>query len=209
MMLLVVYVGLIGVNTVDAQVKKNKSIKVSEKEVLKQKTLKWFKEIYVKTRFKDPYSYKLMNCVISPVTLKQKLDENERDLMYASIGKDTIEYYSDYQISKREVLKYKNNYEKALSKGDSSSILINKKIYDYELYKFNEFIQKINNIEKLNKEILEIKANASEKELNTIMEYKVYIDAYGKNSIGNLVLGKYYYTINKQGVTVSEVGTLD
>lgn len=68
--------------------------------------------------------------------------------------------------------------------------------------KYNEALETTNFYKKKYNEL-------TEKEKNEVVEYLVYIDAYGKNSFGNLVLGKYVLTMSKKGNIVEDVYILD
>lgn len=189
--------------------------------ILKSKTTAWFKNVYVPRNFKDPYSYKLMNCIVSPISLAEKLEENDRDLQYQFEilkirNKDTTDYFGDYQKSKRDALKAKDDYDRIAKSSDTTGLSRHKKYYDTFLWYYNKQINnftEVNNLVNKNtemqKELKNIKSTASPQELKETVEYIVYIDAYGKNSLGNSVLGKYYYKIDKSGKTISEVKMFD
>lgn len=149
-----------------------------------------------------------MDCRIRPITLKEKLEDSQRDLNSSLITLDTTRQYGEYGEAKRKLEYAKEIYDRKVSEGDT--LLDNwKRNYDYRLSEVeklrNEYLKAIS----LGKEIDSIINNSNEKELSIITQYRVYIDAYGKNSYGNSVLGKYYYTIDKTGETISEVEQFD
>ena len=49
-----------------AQSKKKPAIKQTEQSIIYSKAKKWFREVYVESTFKDPYSYKLIKSKIYP-----------------------------------------------------------------------------------------------------------------------------------------------
>lgn len=178
-------------------------------ESLKAKTSKWFKDVYVESNFKDPYSYKLMKCVLYPLTLSEWADESKRELMYRLVGKDTSDRFGEYQNSKKKVEQKRIRYEEVINSSDTTEIKYRKADYNFEMYLANKILKEYTDIKNIENEIETLLKESDDKALNAISYYKVYIDAYGKNSIGNSVLGKYYYMIDKNGVTQGEVKTMD
>lgn len=127
-----------------------------------EKSLKWFKENYVKEKFKDPYSYQLMGHSTSVITKKQWL---KRDIDFITTE---LENYDSYV--KKD---FNENVLKWISK--------NKYNIDYVKENYKQLIEK--------KSKLETEYNRIEKDY--IFCYEIKIDARGSNSYGNLVLGRY------------------
>lgn len=48
-----------------------------------------------------------------------------------------------------------------------------------------------------------------EKDLEKVVDYTVYVDAYGANSYGNKILGKYYFRVDRNGDLIDSIRTLD
>lgn len=178
---------------------------------LKTKTEKWFKEIYVEQSFKDPYSYKLMKCIIAPVSLKDRTEESKRELMYLLSSADTTKSYGEYAERKKMTKYSKDQYDKILieSEGDEKRINLYKKLYEANIYFQKELQSKYQKLVEMDLSLDSTLMHTDKAILEKIYDYTVYIDAYGKNSLGNLVLGKYYYVIDKKGITTSDVKKLD
>lgn len=67
------------------------------------------------------------------------------------------------------------------------------------LYRKPEAKAEIKEALKSKNEILESYNKLSEKDKSNIVDYTVYIDAYGANSYGNKVLGRYMMKVGKNG----------
>ena len=184
-----------------AQIKKKPQSKPSEIQQVKKDALSWFKNVYVESYFKDPYSYKLLKCDIYPTTLKEVIEGYIRDLDSEIYLADTSKFYSDYgKIAEKNQLLLKYNKRYPVSDTTTSEFkkrieemkLVKIKLQD-ELAKYNEILERSNNLKNRLKSL-------TVSESNKIWQYSVYIDCYSNNSYGNPVLGKYSLYFNNKGL---------
>lgn len=153
--------------------------------VIEQNAAKWFKNVYVEEKFKDPYSYKLLKIKSKSETILDKVRIDVFEPNYKLLNLqfefkneiDTSYIHSNYEI-----------YTKVLSTTKENSS-------DYETIK-----EKV----ELYKALYELSVSVKKldtKIKNTITRYLISIDCYSNNSYGNKVLGRYsfyYYPKNSK-----------
>lgn len=184
--------------TSQAQVKKKTPIKktpvrLTEIQQIKKNALSWFKNVYVDSYFKDPYSYKVLKCDIYPVNNEEALKSAAEDLSYAVERLDTLKSYSDYGIKKRQYHKAVNNIKVYPTIYSQTDVDKAKKAWDDEILKYNQALSDKKETDSL---LLVIDANTRKK----VSYYMVYLDCYSNNSYGNPVLGKYSFYFDKNGL---------
>lgn len=171
---------------------------LSPLQIYTNKAKEWFKDVYVQTYFKDPYSYKLMKIVLSPITFDQKyqslLESNERELNVA----DTSKSSSPYQINKRTY--------KALTSYPRDTM-------DYILIQYRDKIStSLSNYLSLKESSMTLRKTyeaMTAKVKNSVYEYTAYIECYGRNGYGGIVLNKYTFTIDSYGICTNVKSTND
>lgn len=190
-----------------------KSVPVlSEEDKIKVEAEKWFKNVFVETTFKDPYSYKNLKTLVSPVSFEQtKIDE------YDSAGKELakldttgakfrhLKNMTSISIQSRD--RMQKLYDDAKSEGA-------KKIYKQSIDRSeNDYQQALSDLqlherqfETATKNHLILKESLSKIDpsiKDKIVYYRVFIDCYAKNSYGGEVLGKYVFKW-KDGKAIDE-----
>ncbi|MGJ1305146.1 hypothetical protein [Sphingobacterium multivorum] len=178
---------------------------VSNEEKLKIKTLKWFRDVYVEENWKDPYSYKLMKCTLTPVLFVDHLKSVREDLVNNFNEIDTTKSASVYNKAKWNTIAKKKQYDKDLLGVDSSMVYFSKLEYNQALHQETELKKMHSTYVNEIAEIDSLQKHSSKELLNKIYQYSVYIDAYGKNGYGNVVLNRYRYVINDKGVPLGDV----
>ncbi len=186
-----------------------KSKPISKEETIKRKTLSWFKDFYVEMNWKDPYSFKLMNSRIRKVSLAEHLKEFEHSVEIDLISADTSREYGSYQVAKRQMKSNENALERAIKDNSESGIRLYNSLYKRDSLEAERLLKKFTDLIRFKTEINNAKDESTPEKLNAVYEYVVYIDAYGKNSYGNEVLGKYYYTIDLNGEIKGDVKKFD
>lgn len=221
--LLIILLALLGL-TVNAQTKKSVSkpttlskVILSEEDIVKSKAEDWFKTIYVESVFKDPYSYKLLKTIVIPKTKKEGLTDSLTKLQYTIDTtkltpkdiSDRAEYQSMYDKGKADLDKYSKLLE---TEKDPKQIeyyqkrnAINQK---YALLCLSTLRQiDIYNVKVKQKEILEKIINTlTPEEANKLSYYEIRIDCYSNNSLGNQVLGRFSFPLNRNGTAIGPNG---
>ncbi|WP_316745137.1 hypothetical protein [Pedobacter antarcticus] len=194
--------------TIKAQVKKQQ-VKPSEQSIIAAKSKKWFKEVYVASTFKDPYSYKLMKFEIFPVSFATEAesvrDRSKDEMNYAKekLAKiDTSSADSKYQIHNSELKILKTKLDESEKKYGSITKDPNNVLSQYnnkfmELHYDTAGLYKASEIIRINSGLLKSIENVNSKKT---MYYYIDIDCYGANSFGNKVLGSYFFKFNKDGL---------
>ena len=180
--------------------------KKSDEQLAMEKAQVWFKDKYVETMFKDPYSYRVVGIRADSITYGEFLDK------MAAIVKSKMEK-CDIPAEERTqsiIERYKNvikECEKSMEEIISSSLydryknLKNKcelAIQKIELYLLQK--EELNNI-------IETKRNTSTELLNEFYFYDIHLDCYSKNDLGNEVLGRFVFPFTKEGVYKDEETT--
>ncbi len=138
---------------------------------------KWFKENYVESNFKDPYSYKLLKVTIDTITveeqMKTRISLKESDL--ANIAQKRKDNQWSIETGQKYIKKGMDKdgtWVKAVERATNSN---------KELDELPETIEKF-------KTTL---SQMSEVEKNKAFTYWIYIECHANNSYGNPVLGRY------------------
>lgn len=204
-------------HSIHAQVKSPVK-KTSEQAIIAAKAKKWFRDVYVASTFKDPYSYKLMKFEIFPVSyateaesVRQKAKEEIKYAKEKLAKIDTLSVDSKYQIHNAElkVLKLKieeseKKYGLEISK-DPNNVLSKYNDKYMQLHNDTTGLYEASEIVRINSELLNSIYNVNGKKA---MYYYIDIDCYGANSYGNKVLGRYFFKFNRDGL-VEEVTKRD
>lgn len=172
---------------------------------LKKVTLNWFKEIYVKDSWKDPYSYKLVNCTLTPISFQKYLDNASKEIDFELDKVDTTKRSGVYNTAKWNTIVKKKNYDDDLLGLDSSKVYFSKIEYNKAVIQQETLIKIYQNLVNKRVEIDSLKSTSSRALLEMPYRFNVIVDAYGKNGNGNLILGRYYYLIDTTGKTIGEV----
>lgn len=183
-----------------------KQVKTDE-EVAIEKAQVWFKEKYVETMFKDPYSYRVVGIKADSITYGKFIDKRvnriKKEMEKCDIPIDertqaTAERYKvmarECDESLRETLS--SDLRERYQKLKNECLLSAKKI---ELY----LLQK----EEL-KRYVETKEQMSTEQLNIFCFYDIHLDCYSKNDLGNEILGRFVFPFTKDGVYKDETTTL-
>ncbi len=204
--------------TLSAQIKSPNKKTVPQKPVVspemsvKTKAEKWFKDFYVEKFFKDPYSYRLLKITTDSVSTKQSLIDSiyyiASEIEKCNIAeKDrTKENRDEWQKSYDEVIadlkKEEANLEKETDKGQiafrNKLIAINKEYalkYLSVLKDFNIYFLNFGERTRLEKRLNSL----SPKQENEFAFFKVKLDCYSKNSLGNEVLGRFQFPFTEKG----------
>ena len=154
-------------------------ISFSQKNIVEQNALKWFKSVYVENNFKDPYSFKLLNISSIPQTTYETMR-----------GDDIYPFLEDLGIEK--------NDENAID-----TALMNITIQTYtDLIKgmwegSEDRVKYLKRIEKAkickSKMVYLININSDKVNRNKLCRYAIYLDCYSNNSYGNKILGKFAF----------------
>lgn len=174
----------------NSQSQKNKSTSsINRLQFYTNKAKTWFKDVYVETNFKDHYSYKLMKIELYPVTWNKK---GESILISAKEAMDNADTSKSYSPYKRSLSAYVMDIM-AYGKDTNSYILTQaKQTVDDDLKEYLSL--------KKSYEVLQENIHTMNPKLkNSICEYAVYLECYGRNGYGNLILNKYSFTINIKG----------
>ena len=140
---------------------------------------KWFKEVYVESNFKDPYSYKLLKLTIDTNTVEEQtltlIKIKEDDL--ANIAQKRKDNQWSIETGKKYIKKGMDGngtWAEGVERATKSNL---------ELDILPETIQKL-------KSDL---TNMSESDKKKPYSFFIYIDSHANNSYGNPVLGKYVF----------------
>ncbi len=138
---------------------------------------KWFKESYVESNFKDPYSFKLLKVTIDTITVAEqtqtRISLKESDLAnIAQKRKDNQWSIETGQKYIKKNLDPNGTWVKAIERANNSN---------KELDELPETIQKL-------KTTL---SQMSDEEKNKAFTYWIYVECHANNSYGNPVLGRY------------------
>ena len=157
----------------------------SQKNIIEQNALKWFKSVYVEENFKDPYSFKLLKISsipqntfetiktddIYPLFVELGFEKNDINVIDTSLINTSIQIYKDLIKGKWEGsedrIKYLKRIEKLLLCKSNMMTLIN--------------------------------INSNKVLKNKICRYGIYIDCYSNNSYGNKILGKFAFFYYPKG----------
>ena len=150
----------------------------SDGEIL-SKSSKWFKDVYVQSSFKDPYSYKELKITLDTMSNYSWYTRKTDDYMLNSYKKSYDEYTAKVEVEKN---KRRPSYPGALEQYEKWAAERKVK-YDNEVLKVNDAKEKI--------------ATMSETERKLIHHYIIHIDSHGANSYGGIVFGRYVFTYTK------------
>ena len=191
---------------------------ISQEDKIKINAEKWFKDVYVEKVFKDPYSYKLLKLTSERITKGQdltdsisfltseiekcKLSENERnpesrqkyqegyDKIISEMKKDEDRLKTETQESQIEYLNKRNAIQKKYA------LLYLNGLQEYDLYVLNTDEKK-----RIQNKI----ASLTPEQADLLAYYRIKIDCYSKNSLGNEVLGRFQFPFTEKG-TISGDG---
>lgn len=184
-----------------AQVKKKGASKPSEIQIIKKDAINWFKQIYVESNFKDPYSYKLLKSEIYPVNNREFLESEIRQFDNIIYSSDTTKSYFSYQTKLKSYKNAINDHHRKFKDQDTSSYRYKYSLKNLDRERLeveeakNRYTGAINN----KKEAEELLMKSSESLLSSVSRYRIYLDCYSNNSYGNPVLGRYVFIFDKNG----------
>ncbi|WP_069658613.1 hypothetical protein [Arcticibacter eurypsychrophilus] len=171
---------------------KKSPVKLTEIQQTKINAQRWFKDVYIESYFKDPYSYKLLKCTIYPETYKESLKSILTYAQLDSIKSDTSSSFSKYKLRLSEY-NYKMKSASRFTKRDSSSARYDQKEVATLLANHTDAMEKISDIRsKL--------STLTVSSANRIVSYMVLLDCYSNNSYGNRILGKFSFYYGKSGI---------
>jgi hypothetical protein len=193
---------------------------IDAEESAKINAEKWFREIYVDKFFKDPYSYKLLKLTSEKITVKQMLVDSllylDDEIKKCTISENsrTLAKRSEWQVAYDEGLLYMKKDEENLKNEKDSKrfdywnkrISIHKKYLLEILPILKEYAIYFLNAEEKNRIEGKLRSISQEQE-QKLAFYKVKIDCYSKNSLGNEVLGRYQFPFTEKGITGTGDGT--
>lgn len=186
--------------------------KISVDEQIKLNAGKWFKEFYVESKFKDPYSYKLLKIESEKVTIMNAvidslhyLDIEIANCKIAEVDRNQESRDSNQQAYNKHLEGIKRAEEKLKTEKDASE----RKYYQNLIAVFTKYaliridfmeqydilIWSQNEKKRLQKRFRELKSE----ELDKLSYYRIRIDCYSKNSLGNEVLGRFQFPFSEKG----------
>ncbi|MBR3444639.1 MAG: hypothetical protein IKH14_02050 [Prevotella sp.] len=187
-------------------------VKTDEQIAIEQAQL-WFKEKYVETTFKDPYSYRVVGIKATSVTQKESLDK-----LIFKVKKRMDECTIHPSERNEETL---NLCLKEIKNSDEKMAELKNKTDEYSIEMYNilakyrkKYIEAAEKIEKylINEKeynrLLSTKSVMDESQLNSFAYFEIHLDCYSKNDLGNEVLGRYVFPFTKDGVFVDDKTTL-
>lgn len=201
----------------NSQIKKNvtkKAVAVKKTNVKETKTDEqlaiekaqlWFKEKYVETKFKDPYSYRVVGIKAVAVTnedyieklvVKAKNNMASINLAPEERNKSALEACKKIIKECDERTSLSSSLYERNQKIKKEAQLIAKEI---ELYLESE--------EQL-KTLIKKKEEMSLEQRCSIVFYDIHLDCYSKNELGNEVLGRFIFPFTKDGVFRDDATTL-
>ena len=166
-------------------------ISFSQKNLIEQNALKWFKSIYVQNYFKDPYSFKFVKIKSIPLT-NMEYYKTEKIIPYLKkMGRKEEDATIYYTAFVDEAIKMYKEFSKTKSLTNNERDSYYDKMVEAENLRFNMGL-----VIHMNNEVR-----------NDICRYAIYIDCYSNNSFGNKVLGKfafYYYPSSSNNYSYTE-----
>lgn len=181
-----------------AMAQKKKPVKLTELQKVKKEGLDYFKNVYVESNFKDPYSYKLLKCDVYPITFKEHIEELLKSVDDKIKSSDTTRPFSEYQTKKAEYLRNVSRVKNYPDIYKQSDIDRAKKDWDNCISEYNDAID----TKKKGEQML---TALSASEANKIHHYSFYIDCYSNNSYGNPVLGKFAFDYGTTGLVKAPI----
>lgn len=185
---------------------------LSKEEQIKNNAEKWFKDVYVDKFFKDPYSYKLLKLTSEKISVKQSLADSvvylDGEIAKCKLPeKDrTIKNRTDWQEEYDKIVKdMKVDEKKLIDETDNNQIIYwNKRISLHKKYaKLYLEDMKDYDIYSLcveeKKRIQDKLTTSTTEQGNKLAFYKIKIDCYSKNSLGNEVLGRFEFPFTEKG----------
>lgn len=189
-------------------------------EKVKKNAEKWFKEIYVEKNFKDPYSYKLLKLTSEKFSKEQDLNDSISYLT-AEIEKCKLPerertpegrqaYKSIFDKASLEIKKDENALNNAKEANEieylNKRIAISKKHALACLDRMKEYDLYVLNLDE-KKRVQEKLSSLSPQQAAELSYYRIKIDCYSKNSLGNEVLGKFQFPFTERGTIGTGDGT--
>ncbi len=192
---------------------------INPEEKVKINAEKWFKEFYVEKNFKDPYSYKLLKLTSEKTNKEQDLTDSisylTAEIEKCRVAEDERNptYRQAYQMSfDRVLLEIKKDEDLKNEKGAGGTEFLNKRIAIKKKYaliyldKMKEYdLYVLNSDEK--KRVQEKLSSISPQQANELAYYRIKIDCYSKNSLGNEVLGRFQFPFTEKGPIGTGDGT--
>ena len=190
-----------------------KKVKITDEELAIEKAQVWFKEKYVETAFKDPYSYRVVSIKAVPQSHRESIDKlilKVQKRMEKSTLSQNDRTESTLASLKKAIKEGRENMEDLKYKTDTYSQKKYKIYAEYQvkLLKLAEQIETYLLDEKEYKNLLSHKAAMTEEQLNSFAHYDIHLDCYSKNDLGNEVLGRFVFPFTKDGVVVDDKTTL-
>jgi hypothetical protein len=195
--------------SVSAQAKKKTTSRPTEQSVIAARAKKWFREVYVASTFKNPYSYKLLKFDIYPVSYATEAENDlesaqfEIDRANLTLNKiDTLSEDSPYKRHNKVLKELKVNYDTNLQSYGQDNPKTRQSLLKYNeqflivhrdttgLYEATSAFNTYNTIKK----------KLSTVKSKSIMYYYIDLDCYGNNSYGGKILGSYFFKFNKDGI---------
>lgn len=193
--------------------------KVSPDEQVKVNAEKWFKEFYVEKQFKDPYSFKLLKIESAKINFKTAIQDSiqylDNEIRNCKISQDERNqetrdgyqkgYDNDMKGIKDAEEKLKTEKDENKIKNYQKVIGIHKKYALLMLDYLREYDLLVLNIKERGR--LENSLNSLQpEELDKLSYYKIKLDCYSKNSLGNEVLGRFQFPFTENGPIGKENG---
>ena len=190
------------------------TVKVKTDEQLAiEKSQLWFKEKYVESTFKDPYSYRLVGIKAVPITKRESLD---KQIIKVKSRMDACKVHPSERTEsflahcKEEIEKHDEEMAELRKKTDGLSVdLYNISAkYRQKWVDGAEEIEKYLINEKEYNQLLATRNIMTEDQLNSFAYFEIHLDCYSKNDFGNEVLGRFVFPFTKDGVFVDDETTL-
>jgi 23S rRNA maturation mini-RNase III len=185
------------------------SLDIEAESSIKADAEHWFKEVYVESAFKDPYSYKLMGIKIIPVTTKQGL-EKQLIQVVNSIENCIIQQnernqngYEEYMMIFTKNSELAKKEQEFIERGENVDYHVQKKSIFIKYAEFAReqaesiavYLEDLKEKERLE----EILNRLSDSLATSIGYYDIRLDCYSKNSLGNEVLGRFSFPFTENG----------
>jgi hypothetical protein len=185
---------------------------VSEEEVVKLKAEEWFKNVYVESVFKDPYSYKLLKTIVTSKTIKESISDSIA-IISQSIDTCTLSYKDKGDEGRKEWQDFYDETKKKLDK-DTETLNLQTDSREIEYYTqrcaiYRKYaIQALETLKRIdlyhldNREKQNLQnrlSNLTIEQENQIAFYEIRIDCYSNNSFGNQILGRFSFPFTNNG----------
>ncbi|MFK5983107.1 MAG: hypothetical protein QM499_09345 [Flavobacteriaceae bacterium] len=185
------------------------NLKSNSRDSIKVKAEEWFKQTYVESSFKDPYSYRLMGIKVIPLTYKQGFEKQLISVLNSmkecKIHPDerNQKSYEEYIALSEETTDLSKKEQKYIDKGKNVEYHTKKKA---KLIEYT--VLTIKRAESIARYLLDVKEKEriegminilTEEQSTSIAYYDIRLDCYSKNDLGNEVLGRYSFPFTDKG----------